>query len=390
MPGRRFPAPRILQLPPPRRAPIESPAAAARGSSVHAVHIIRRNLWSLCSVIALAVGVTQPGFAETQPPEAAQAALVDAIAKLKAWRGSFSTLRVQYKWANPSQLVARLPALKDDERKLAGWYHETEWSWTDRQLARESTQHFEDDLLKTREVWGYNQRLAFSAIYEGDSRFPKQLVAGPAGLGHSPQIRPCVPLHMLCFPKEAWLPDLIEKNSTVPVRQAEIHGSTCVGFRMNAEATDVIWLDPQHDGLVRRTESNAGLNWECTEFQQLKSGRWFPRRGHYAAAGASDQPYWFEVLAVEMNQPMPASDFEPPPFDSTTTVTDRTHGLLEAASRRRPPRTVASAAAEPATTAAPQRAITATPHRSLWLWRAALVASVLVLLSAWFRRGNSR
>jgi hypothetical protein len=319
--------------------------------------------------------------AQERPPDPAPE-LAEAIAKLKTWRRSFATLRVTWKWANPGQLIERMPDLHDDEAKLASWYQVYELVWTDSQLARLTTQSFEHGRLAKWNISARNAKLQFSAEFVGDDRFPHELWARPAGPGTKWHFYESQAMHKVYNYNNTWLTDLFDRYPPVSAGVEVIGGSRCAGYRVIPESSETLWLDLEHDGLVRRVDVDPwGISWECTEYQQTKTGRWFPKRGEYRLTN-KDTPYWFEVASVTMNEPFPAREFDPPPIDANTVVIDPSYLLTRIPPGRKNP--MPATAPETDSPLSPiADPIVALPgsHRGLWL--AVLCLSLVFVVLGW-------
>jgi hypothetical protein len=63
--------------------------------------------------------------------------------------------------------------------------------------------------------------------------------------------------------------------------------------------------------------------WSVSEFQQLKNGIWFPKRGtHHLGNDAPDEIYQWETLAVETDDKFEPSLFDPPRPEAETIIQD--------------------------------------------------------------------
>jgi hypothetical protein len=117
----------------------------------------------------------------------------------------------------------------------------------------------------------------------------------------------CAPLHHIYSPSAGWLSESLTVQSPKFFGEREIDGHRCWGLQIHAASNLVYWLDPSIDGLPRLIEdvaaSQAAWNWKCEEFRQLKTGHWFPWRGHFGHRGSVEG--WFELQAVVLNETIP-------------------------------------------------------------------------------------
>ena len=216
-----------------------------------------------------------------------------------------------------------------------------------------------------------------------------ELGAKLAGPGTEWNFEECQPLYKVHQYNNQWITDLFDRYAPIDVGIQEIKGSRCVGYRVIPDSPETLWFDLNHDGLVRKVEVSANVHaddWECTEFQQTNTGRWFPKRGTYRFANESE--YQFEVVAVTMNEPFPASEFEPPPIDEQTIVVDRTGGLLGIQKKKKntDSSTLTSNGTPPAV---PKSPLIAVPSSKTWIWVLAVFLSVLCLIVGWRSRQQS-
>jgi hypothetical protein len=336
-----------------------------------------RYLVNLLAFLVVSAGASSRAWCDDPASQAALKVELDkAVAKLKSWRESFVTLRIGYRWSNSAQLTARIPELSQDQQRLAGWYHEFEWVWTDRQLFRQAELVFEDRQLVKRELKANNKQMSFVATYEKDTKAPTELAAGRPS--NSPWV--CPPLHRVLGPRNTWLTEFIDRNSVTPVELRAIDGTRCIGFQFGEQSSETIWLDCEHDGLVRRLETIDGTWWTCSEFQKEKTGRWFPWRGTYHSSGdAPEDVYSFEVVSVALNEPMPEREFAPPKADESTVVIDRTGGLLKPANPRKAQTPTSSPSQD--TDPVSARSFRAAPRSHRWVWLGSLGAAVLFLIA---------
>lgn len=348
---------------------------------------MRRGIrFSVIGIFLLAL--TAPVRAAEPPPLPPE--LSEAIAKLKSWRASFATLRIQWKWKNRGQVIERVPELKDDEARLEGWYHLDELLWTDRQLVRHDTHVFENGRLAKRDLAARNAKLQFGASYEGNTQFPEQLGAKRAGAGTEWHFRTAMPLHQVYYYDNSWLSERIDRHSATFVGSKEIGGSKCVGLQVPPGSAETLWLDLEHDGLVRKAEIELryGVAWECTEFMRVPSGQWFANRGFYFMHDA-ENPYEFEVLDVQLNEQVPNREFDPPPINDRTIIVDRSGGLLGIPpGRKKSPARPPAPLAEPANLPRGAR-IDAVPRSNHAFWVTVLGLSAVTLFMGWRLRSRS-
>lgn len=264
----------------------------------------RRWLSWICVVLAAASlpcasfgGET--AVAKARPP----ADFEPCLQQMCQWRSSLYSLQVRYRWGsgNPQD----------------GSYQVRDWTWVDRwvvsydeRMCCNSEQREEGRVIAQRWV-GRDGQMQIEC--EKKPPVGERWTTKAVSLDKcSPEFPRCHPLESMYLPGLGWCFDSFRRNPPVFYGEREIEGSRCIGYRPYETSGYVVWLDPQHGGLprlVELTETPSPWCWKCSEYMQLESGHWLPRRGTF---GWEEGPQsWFEVEQAVANQPPPAEVFHP-------------------------------------------------------------------------------
>ena len=169
--------------------------------------------------------------------------------------------------------------------------------------------------------------------------------------------------------------EAIEEVGGEPCARITNINSAGVGYKL--------WLDLNHDCLLRRSlfrTSDSGQDYVVDEFQRLKNGIWFPKRGRVQLI---DENQLWVITEAEVNESLDFSRFEPPQPVVGTTVNDgkgnvRVHGTAPSVSQ-------SGASPNVGGGAVPQQSTSrsATPPTSRWLWWSSglLMVSVVFLVT---------
>lgn len=129
-----------------------------------------------------------------------------------------------------------------------------------------------------------------------------------------------------------WLPSILDKWKWELETVEDVAGQPCARLaatRDDSPFTDVLWLDLEHDCLVRRHRYRklSGI-WDTEadeivdEFQRLEGGIWFPKRGRSQLAGTPHENHLFVVTEAAVNVSLDLARFEPPTPREGTVVID--------------------------------------------------------------------
>jgi hypothetical protein len=112
-----------------------------------------------------------------------------------------------------------------------------------------------------------------------------------------------------------WLSSAIERGMVELVEVAELDGRPCVHLRRNeGRYSQDFWLDPEHDFLPVLVETPLSSKYIVEEFSEPEPGFFFPKRGRFLHRhdGEVLQAEDWEITAVELNQSIPPSLWDPP------------------------------------------------------------------------------
>ena len=255
-----------------------------------------------------------------------------------------------------------------------------------------------DDNNKTTHSLGCPKGVVFRANYrqtpEGKEELKELTLRGP-GSGKGTSMKGCVAIQGLYWSGlAAWLPEVLNRDfpdSKFAFEDIEeVGGEPCARLsNINSAGSGYkLWLDLNHDCLLRRslyyTGSSGGQDYVVDEFQRLKNGIWFPKRGRFQLNYGESQNQLWVITEVAVNEALDLSRFEPPQPVVGTIVDDGKgkvwrHGAAASQSGASP--AVAGGVMPQQSTS-----FSATPPTSRWLWWSSglLMASVVFLVAGFF------
>lgn len=369
-----------------------------------------RPFWKNWAAIVLAACCCL-GSSRAGAEDAAAITLEDITRRVTEWRNSFVNVRVVYELRSlpeTEKAVDEWPPPPDPE--TAPLFARSEWIWADHglDLLERRLFFYEDGTSKVHSIDVFNgpKRFVFRAQFnKASADVPeKYLDLQMFGLGVGKPIsrmsRDAV--EGLYWPVSAeWLPEILAKWKWTLETVEDIGGQPCARIatrrveRDNHAWFDVLWLDLDHDCLVRRNRARAidgqwaqaGRDFIVDEFQRLDVGIWFPKRGRDQLAGTPHENHLIVVTEAAVNESVDLARFDPPSPRPGTVVSDNIGyfgsaigGPAGQGSRGdQPPSTNAGAVA--------RRTAAAGTPRWVW-WSAALLSVSVVFLGAgfWFSR----
>jgi hypothetical protein len=342
--------------------------------------------------------------------EDAAAITLDRITRrVTEWRNSFVNVRAVWELRSlpeTQQAVDEWPPPPDPE--TAPLFARCEWIWADHglNLLEDWFFFYEDGTSKVHSIDAFNgpKGIVFRAHFQKPSADePEKYVALQMfGLGVGKPIS-----HISIDPAEGlywamlaeWLPEVLSKWKWTLETVEDVGGQPCARIAARRDermAFDVLWLDLDHDCLVRRHRYRGvngqwaqGRDFIVDEFQRLDAGIWFPKLGRSQLGSTPHENHLIVVTEATVNESVDLARFDPPAPRAGTGVADNvgyfgraSAGPAERRSRAdQPPSATANAAAVPRRTAASAMAS--------WVWwSAALVSVSIVFLGAgfWFSR----
>ncbi|HUY90187.1 MAG TPA: hypothetical protein VMV10_15730 [Pirellulales bacterium] len=331
--------------------------------------------------------------------------------RLIEWRNSFVNLRA----------VWELRSLPETNEELEEWGPtpdlanpavgqlsvRREWIWADHGLDLfEGQFSFNKDgtsKYRTVDVFNGQKGVVFRANYErppGGSEQFKDLRVRGVGSGSPISSVERVPTEGIYWPGfAAWLPEMFSKWDWNFQGIENVSGERCARIAAEwpnlAGAVETLWLDLEHDCLVRRkcrlaTREMLGGDFIVDEFQKLDVGIWFPKRGRIQLGVTPHENQLFVVTVAEANQSLDLARFDPPK-PAVGTVVDQNGKVYKHGAPAVPPGEGARSNDSPAgdnSKLAPSR-LSAAPPTWNWLWLSAALATISVaFLSAgiWFSR----
>ncbi len=285
-----------------------------------------------CRTAILSVLIIAVVFSLTPSPLRAEDPDLAQIAKrLKQWRSSFANLRIAYdswgtKWLKDQQAIRPSPADR--------FYHH-EWVWADVGAIRSEEWSHKDGRITAREAAGADARTlrhfrAFYAAKNGTFDFPSRLELGRLATSQATSIKIVTPLTFIYAPMTGkWLGERLDRGYGKLEEYENVDGAKCARVNVqDGNLTSLLWLDSEHDFLVRRIRPDpdvpqGGFLFDVTEFQ--KNGAiWFPKRGVSNRHGdtSDDATHWY-VVEVTTNMPLDGNLFDPPAPQVGTRIEDQ-------------------------------------------------------------------
>jgi hypothetical protein len=288
------------------------------------------------------------GAASASESEAVAGVTLDEIKqRLTEWRGSFVNVRVVWEvriLPQTEEAVEEWPPPPDPESApcFARW----KWIWADHGLdLTESWRGFyEDGSSKghTIEVFNAPKGFSFRAHFQKPTREEPEKYQDVEifGLGVGKPISSIEQeaTESLYWPGfAAWLPEILSKWKWELEEVEDVGGRPCARIAaIRDEGTrweifEVLWLDLDHDCLVRRHRRRTlsgiwgkGRDFIVDDFQQLDAGIWFPKRCRMQVPNPG-MPYDNHLIVVTeaaVNERIDLSGFDPPAPGPGTAVAD--------------------------------------------------------------------
>jgi hypothetical protein len=341
--------------------------------------------------------------------------------RLTDWRSSFVNLRVVWELRKlPETTEPELAWSAPPDAQEGKLWERKEWIWAEDRDGLDLVEwwsFFDSDgsvKAHSRDVYKGEKdavlRAQYARLKEGaPEEFVRLELWGPWARRASPVMR--MPLWGLFWGgvgPGTWLADVLSQRQCKLEEIEEIDGQPCARLTTaergpggqpmpGFEFIEVLWLDLNHDCLVRRRRSPAvaqqsdGLDFIVDEFQRLDEGIWFPKRGRMQTGstrpdGSRDpnEVQMFVVTEAGVNQSLDLARFETPAPTVDTFVTDYRTGAsykngVEAVSRPGPARFV------------PQPMPgSVVPDWAFWATGLASVSMVLLTSGLWFARRNRK
>ncbi|HQU44852.1 MAG TPA: hypothetical protein PK867_18705, partial [Pirellulales bacterium] len=328
--------------------------------------------------------------------------MAEIARRLTEWRGSFVNVRVVWELRSLPETdegVIEWPPPPDPE--TAGLFARNEWIWADHGLdLLENWSFFHDDgssKVHSIEAFSGPKGLVFRAQFrkpteEGPEEYLDLVLRG-LGTGKPISRIERDPTDALYWPGFAeWLPEILAKWKWEIEEVEDVGGQRCARV---ADLVEVLWLDLDHDCLVRRHRTrtlagewpNRGRDFIVDEFQRLDAGIWFPKRGRSQLAGTRHENHLFLVTEAAVNESVDPARFDPPQPAVGTAVDDHgrtyVHGISGPPAHRGNKMNGTEQADSPAgNPGATARFVSASPPASSWIWWSSALAGVAVIFLA--------
>lgn len=331
--------------------------------------------------------------------------------RLAQWRASFVNLRIVWESRSLPESLATVDEWSaPPDPNSAKLFARQEWIWADHGLDLLEDQSFFDEAgnseQHTIEVFNGPKGVVFRAYLNtppGGSEEFRNLELLGLGVGKPVSMKERVPTRGLYWSGTAeWLPEkLAEWNWRLEAVET-IAGEPCARIATQHSGTpdtdfvEILWLDLNHDCLVRRFRSpaiegrRAGRDFIVDEFQRLDGDIWFPKRGRIqlgSGGTALNENQLFVVTEAAMNQSLDLTRFEPPSPRVGTSVSDhgRTYryGVSNAPepkiTHKNPMGDPPPGAVYGGSSAAPPR-----PGWQVWSIVLIMISAVFLVLGSWF------
>lgn len=381
-----------------------------------------RLLWqSSAAIVLLALG----GAASAQAENPDGITLDEVKRRLTEWRTSFVNLRV----------VWDLRSLSETDEAVVDWppppdvdatppFLGQEWIWADHGLDLLEERYYSDEpankveiAARRVEVFNGPKGVVFRAQYGNPTIAPpdKLLELHLFGLGSGKPTSALArtPMRGLYWPGTVqWLPELLAEWDWKLDGIDDVAGEPCARltatqpYLTDVAFTEIVWLDLNHDCLVRRHRSpavarrRAGRDFIVDEFQQIDDAIWFPKRGRIQLSGRGSElaptpntNQAFLVTDAAVNESLDLARFEPPKPAVGTIVADRGRPPYRYGDPGAPGGAAASTNASgqadraAGSTAGAAPLTSAAPPKSKWvIWSAALggASAVFLAVGFWF------
>lgn len=371
---------------------------------------MNRSFWkwsAAVAVLAWTCGNAAPVGADDPP----SIDLDEISRRLTQWRASFVNVRVVWE-------LRSLPETDEPVGDEWSWppdpaagslFDRDEWIWADHglDLLEERSFFYEDGGSRIHSIEAFNGpkgvvfRAQFRRLTEGKPEEFSDLLLAGLGAGKPTSRKVRTPVKELYWPANAaWLPEMLSKWKWKLEEIEDVAGEPCARIVPVPGGDDgkayfgVLWLDLNHDCLVRRHRRPeiagqiSGVDFIVDEFQRLEGGIWFPKRGRIQLGGTPHENHLFVVTEAAVNQSLDLSRFNPPAPAVGTVVDDHgrsyTHGV-----------STAQAVQEAKTNGAGEKksgASSAVPPTSSWVWPSAALAAVSIVfltIGFWFSHRNN-
>jgi hypothetical protein len=331
--------------------------------------------------------------------------------RLGEWRSSFVNIRVVWE-------ARALPETNDaigewppppPEAETEPPFLRTEWIWADHglDLLEDRRYSYENGSAQSdghsTEVFNGPKGIVFRARFrkpaENEPEKLAQLELLGLGTGKPISALARTPMNGLYWPGTVqWLPSILSEWKWKLEEVESVGGEPCARIvATQPYVTDVsfeetIWLDLNHDCLVRRWRSpavpkrRAGRDFIIDEFQQT-DGIWLPKRGRLqlGGLGSDGQPsrnrnQMFAVIEAAVNVSPDLGRFDPPTPIVGTVVLDHGRSYTYGASKGPLPGAKMNGTAEQSSGVGTSIHPSAVLPRPSWLWWSGGLASIAVIL----------
>lgn len=319
------------------------------------------------------------------PKIGASESLEDIAKSLREWRSSFVSVRVVAEQRCPFAVRRDHPALADaSDEKIAKYYWQTDWTWTDWGALKIERRTFLDGILTYRTLTATDGKEWFHADFaDGDAERLKSIRILKARQSNPQISENFPPLHHLWDAgRGRWLDrSLLENYAAGQWNLTNPNSSNDPNIVTVDSRFEVLELDRTHNLIPRSSfpkvdpeYGKRGRIYYVDEYQEVKPGIYFPKycRMRQPHEGEECNSFW-DLKSVVLNETYPRSYFAPPPMSPGTLVAREVPKIPNPKSE---------------TPAPPQNPISATPPSSGSMIQIGLflAAGITLAMGFWFSR----
>ena len=329
--------------------------------------------------------------ADEPQPKSEGPDLAEIIDCLNEWRNSFVNLDLEWQKSNDSDEAI--------SRGVPSPFVRQRWVWADHGIFAHEIKNFIGGQHGSLDVWNLPKELSFRATYvhkPEEGEFLDKLEVHRIQGSRPTSWLAVTPLQGLYFVATAkWLGEHLRDWDVELDGYEAINGHRCVRVLPAELEGATLWLDVEHDFLVRRylTPSIPGkqreVDFAVSEFQQLDTGRWFPESGSADWKG-DDAHYTWRVTSIALNKDVDPEDWLPPRPEVGTRVIDMRVGSSFRVAHEGDRDEVYEKIIHAANSNLPKSASQspAVPLKLLWGGAALVVSILLLVVGRWFMNSS--
>lgn len=297
--------------------------------------------WAVSALLAWCCSFASRARAEDD----ASISMEEVTRRVTEWRSSFVNVHVVWELRTlpeTDEAVDEWPPPPEPE--TAPLFARREWFWADHGLDLLEDWFFfhADGTSKAHSIDAFNGPKGFTfrahfekpAVSEPENYRDLQLLGLGVGKPISRMARDAMDgLYWSEFAE--WLPQVLSKWKWTLEEVEQVGGAPCARISARREESakftwvEVLWLDLNHDCLVRRRRQRA-LNGQwgragdfiVDEFQRLDAGIWFPKRARSQLGTIPHENHLVVITKATVNESLDLSRFDPPAPRPGTAVVD--------------------------------------------------------------------